>query len=223
MTGEIDTHLALREKMIREQIIARGIKNPQVIQALRKVPRHEFVAPRFHNEAYYDYPLPTSLGQTISQPYMVALMTELLQMYGDEKVLEVGTGSGYQTAVLAEIAGEVYSVERLAELTADAQSNLARMGYKNIYLHTGDGTLGWPEHAPYDRIIVTASAPSIPQPLIDQLKDDGKIVIPLGANLGQDLVVAEKHKGEVKIFDYGKCVFVPLIGEFGWPEDKNTP
>jgi len=203
--------------MVREQILSRGIKNPQVIKALRKVPRHEFVALPFHKDAYADYPLPTAAGQTISQPYMVALMTELLEIYGDETVLEIGTGSGYQTAVLAEMVQTVYSVERIENLSLEADLTLLRLGYKNVKLHVGDGTLGWEEFAPYDRIIVTASAPNLPQPLVDQLKEGGKMVIPLGASLGQDLIVAEKHKGQIKLFDYGKCVFVPLVGEFGWP------
>ncbi len=215
--SEIDVFLPLREKMVREQILSRGIKNPQVIKALRKVPRHEFVALPFHKDAYADYPLPTAAGQTISQPYMVALMTELLEIYGDETVLEIGTGSGYQTAVLAEMVQTVYSVERIENLSLEADLTLLRLGYKNVKLHVGDGTLGWEEFAPYDRIIVTASAPNLPQPLVDQLKEGGKMVIPLGASLGQDLIVAEKHKGQIKLFDYGKCVFVPLVGEFGWP------
>jgi protein-L-isoaspartate(D-aspartate) O-methyltransferase len=218
--AEFDLYIAIREKMVREQIVARGIKNQQVIDALRKVPRHKFIDTRFLNEAYNDHPLPLSQGQTISQPYIVALMTELLEIYDDEKVLEIGTGSGYQTAILAELAGTVHSVERLPELSQAAQQTLQELGYKNIQLHTGDGSKGWQEHSPYDRIIVTASAPNIPQPLIDQLKENGKIVIPLGSNFGQDLVVGEKHKGELKIFNYGKVVFVPLIGAFGWNDEK---
>jgi protein-L-isoaspartate(D-aspartate) O-methyltransferase len=213
----MDVFLPLREKMVREQILSRGIKNPQVIKALRKVPRHEFVALPYQKDAYADYPLPTASGQTISQPYMVALMTELLELYGDETVLEIGTGSGYQTAVLAELVQTVYSVERIDTLSLQADLTLQRLGYSNVKLHVGDGTLGWEEFAPYDRIIVTASAPNLPQPLADQLKESGKMVIPLGANLGQDLIVAEKQKGRIKLFDYGKCVFVPLVGEFGWP------
>ena len=177
--SEIDVFLPLREKMVREQILSRGIKNPQVIKALRKVPRHEFVALPFHKDAYADYPLPTAAGQTISQPYMVALMTELLEIYGDETVLEIGTGSGYQTAVLAEMVQTVYSVERIENLSLEADLTLLRLGYKNVKLHVGDGTLGWEEFAPYDRIIVTASAPNLPQPLVDQLKEGGKMVIPL--------------------------------------------
>lgn len=220
MSAEFDLYVALREKMVREQIVARGIKNQQVIDAFRKVPRHKFLDSKFLNEAYNDHPLPLTQGQTISQPYIVALMTELLELYGDEKVLEIGTGSGYQTAILAELADAVHSVERLPELSQSAGQILQELGYKNIQLHVGDGSKGWPEQVPYDRIIVTASAPNIPQPLIDQLKENGKIVIPLGSNFGQDLVVGEKHKGELKLFNYGKVVFVPLIGAFGWNDEK---
>jgi protein-L-isoaspartate(D-aspartate) O-methyltransferase len=220
MDTGFDLYIAAREKMVREQIVARGIKNQLVIDVFRKVPRHKFIDNKFLSEAYSDHPLPLTLGQTISQPYIVALMTELLEVYEDEKVLEIGTGSGYQTAILAELADTVHSVERLPELSQAAGQALRELGYKNIQLHVGDGSKGWPEQAPYNRIIVTASAPNIPQPLIDQLKENGKIVIPLGSNFGQDLVVGEKHKGELKIFNYGKVVFVPLIGAFGWNDEK---
>jgi len=220
LSTEFDLYVAVREKMVREQIVARGIKNQQVIDACRKVPRHKFLDVKFLPEAYSDHPLPLVQGQTISQPYIVALMTELLELYGNEKVLEIGTGSGYQTAILAELADTVHSVERIPELSQAARQTLAELGYKNIELHIGDGSTGWQEQAPYDRIIVTASAPNIPQPLLDQLKENGKIVIPLGSNFGQDLVVGEKHKGELKIFNYGKVVFVPLLGAFGWHEEK---
>ncbi|MDD5492352.1 MAG: protein-L-isoaspartate(D-aspartate) O-methyltransferase [bacterium] len=220
MSAEFDLYISLREKMVSEQIVARDIKNQQVIDAFRKVPRHKFVDSKFLSEAYSDHPLPLTMGQTISQPYIVALMTELLEVYEDEKVLEIGTGSGYQTAILAELADTVHSVERLPELSQSAQKTLQELGYKNIQFHISDGSAGWLENAPYDRIIVTASAPNIPQPLIDQLKENGKIVIPLGSNFGQDLVVGEKHKGELKIFNYGKVVFVPLIGAFGWHDEK---
>lgn len=220
MSAEFDLYVALREKMVREQIVARGIKNQQVINAFRKIPRHKFIDVKFLNEAYSDHPLPLTMGQTISQPYIVALMTELLEVYDNEKILEIGTGSGYQTAILAELSDTVHSVERLPELSQAAGKTLQELGYKNIQLHIGDGSKGWPDQAPYDRIIVTASAPNIPQPLIDQLKENGKIVIPLGSNFGQDLVVGEKHKGELKIFNYGKVVFVPLIGAFGWNDEK---
>lgn len=220
MSAEFDLYIAAREKMVREQIVSRGIKSQPVIDVFRKVPRHKFIDQKYLKEAYYDHPLPLTHGQTISQPYIVALMTELLELYGDEKVLEIGTGSGYQTAILAELAEAVYTIDRIPELSQEAQQTLQQLGYKNIQLRISDGSVGWREFAPYDRIIVTASAPNVPQPLIDQLKEGGKIVIPLGSNFGQDLVVVEKHKGEMNIFDYGKCVFVPLIGEFGWHEEK---
>lgn len=222
MSAEFDLYIASREKMVREQIVSRGIKNQQVINVFRKVPRHKFIDQQYWKEAYSNYPLPLTHGQTISQPYIVALMTELLELYADEKVLEIGTGSGYQTAILAELTKTVYTVERWPELSQAAQQTLQELGYKNIQLQIGDGSTGWQEHAPYDRIMVTASAPNIPQPLIDQLKENGKIVMPLGSNFGQDLVVGEKHKGEIKIFNYGKCVFVPLIGDFGWAKEKES-
>jgi len=203
--------------MVREQIMARGVSDKRVLEAMRKVPRHEFITPNFQNLAYNDYPLPTESGQTISQPYIVALMTELLGLTGKEKVLEIGTGVGYQTAILAELAGFVYSIERFDTLAVLAKKNLDKLNYKNVSIKSSDGTKGWPEFSPYDRIIVTAGAPEIPQPLAEQLKEGGKMVIPIGEGmLGQDLIVAEKVKGELKVSSACRCVFVPLVGEFGW-------
>lgn len=205
-----------REAMVREQLIPRGIHDKRVIEAMLKVPRHEFIAPDLWSQAYNDYPLPTESGQTISQPYIVALMTELLGLSGTEKVLEIGTGAGYQTAILAELANFVYSIERFENLAMMAKKNLEKLNYKNVNIKTGDGTKGWPEFSPYDRIIVTASAPDIPKPLKEQLKESGKMVIPVGGTFGQDLILAEKLKGELKITSICGCVFVPLVGEFGW-------
>ncbi len=207
----------MRRKMVERQIVARGIRDGRVIRAMLKVPRHFFVPEHYRNEAYNDYPLPIGHGQTISQPYMVAVMTEALELNSDHKVLEIGTGSGYQTAILAEIAREVYSVERVKELAERAETTLKSLGYKNVHIKVGDGTLGWEEHAPYDRIIVTAAAPDIPRPLIDQLNPYGIIVIPLGGHYLQTLVKARKlPDGTVFREEMFSCAFVPLIGKHGF-------
>ena len=205
-----------RRKMVEIQLIGRGIRDKKVISAFLKVPRHEFVPPPHRKDAYGDFPLPIGEGQTISQPYMVALMTELLLLKGDEKVLEIGTGSGYQTAILAEIAKSIYTVERIASLLERAKEILEFLGYKNIHFRVGDGTKGWEENAPYDAIIVTAASPEIPPPLFEQLKEGGRMVIPVGNRLGQDLIRVTKKKGKPKKENFGPCIFVPLIGEYGW-------
>lgn len=207
-----------RKKMVQNQIIARGIEDSRVIDAMIKIPRHEFITSKFWNQAYNDYPLPTDCGQTISQPYIVALMTELLELKGDEKVLEIGTGSGYQTAILAELSASVYSVERFNKLSLRAKEILDKLDYKNINIKTDDGTKGWHEFSPYDAIIVTASTPQIPQPLIDQLRDNGRMVIPVGARFSQDLTLVKKEKGNVITSSHSGCIFVPLIGDYGWKD-----
>lgn len=208
-----------RKRMVQNQIVVRGIKDRRVIDAMIKVPRHEFITLDLWNQAYNDYPLPTDCNQTISQPYIVALMTELLGLKrGDEKVLEIGTGSGYQTAILAELSASVYSVERFSKLTLRAKEILNRLEYKNINIKTDDGTRGWAEFAPYDAIIVTASTPQVPQPLIDQLKDNGRMVIPVGARFSQDLTLVRKERGNVTAVSHSGCVFVPLIGDYGWKD-----
>ncbi len=208
----------MRNRMVEEQLIGRGISDKKVIAAFRKVPRHEFITEEFLESAYSDYPLPIGNKQTISQPYMVALMTECLGLEGDEKVLEIGTGSGYQTAILAELSREVYSVERFQELTDSARKIMDKLGYKNCTIKTGDGTLGWEEHAPYNGIIVTAGAPGIPESLIKQLSDGGKLVIPIGSGFGQALTVVEKRGNFFDSKEVCGCVFVPLVGREGWPE-----
>jgi protein-L-isoaspartate(D-aspartate) O-methyltransferase len=208
----------LREKMIAQQLIPRGISDKNVLEAFRKVPRHYFVPDELQDRSYDDYPLPIGSHQTISQPYMVALMTQSLGLKGGERVLEIGTGSGYQTAILAEIAKEVYSVERIAELSGHAKKILDNIGYKNITLEVGDGTLGWPEHAPYDSIIVTAGAPGVPESLAAQLKDGGRLVIPIGSGFTQVLTVVEKRGGQLKTEEACGCAFVPLIGKEGWAD-----
>ncbi len=208
----------LRRKMVNEQIITRGITDKKVIDALLKIPRHEFIGPNLWDQVYNDYPLPTGCGQTISQPYMVALMTQLLELTGQEKVLEIGTGSGYQTAVLAELSHDVYSVERFEKLANAAKQVLDTLNYKNISIKVGDGTTGWVEFSPYDCIIVTASSPEIPQPLIEQLTDNGRMVIPVGGAFSQELTLVRKKGDKIITNSICGCVFVPLVGDYGWKE-----
>jgi protein-L-isoaspartate(D-aspartate) O-methyltransferase len=214
-----DIFAIARERMVREQIEARGIKDPRVLAAMRKVPRHLFIDEALWPQAYNDYPLPIGEGQTISQPYIVALMTSALELKGDEKVLEIGTGSGYQTAILAELAKGVFTIERVDDLMLKAKKILDRLGYFNVAYKTGDGTLGWPEMAPFQGIIVTAAAPDIPLPYLEQLDVGGRIVIPIGDRWAQMLYkVTKLPNGEFKKENLGGCRFVPLIGEYGWPE-----
>lgn len=208
---------AMRKGMVEEQLIPRGISNTRVLDAFGKVLRHEFIPEEFWESAYNDYPLPIGDGQTISQPYMVALMTESLNLKGGERILEIGTGSGYQMAILAEIAKEVYSVERFQALADSAKKVLGKLGYMNCKIKTGDGTLGWEEYAPYDGIIVTAGAPGIPESLMRQLKDMGRLVIPIGGGFGQVLTILEKKGRSITTQEVCGCVFVPLIGKEGWP------
>ncbi len=207
---------ALRQRMVDRQICARGIREPAVGAAFRKVPRHLFLPASQQSEAYEDHPVGIGKGQTISQPYMVALMTEELGIEEGHRVLEIGTGSGYQTAILAELASEVYTVERIAELSETAQGLLGQLGHENIRFLAGDGTVGWPEHKPYDRIIVTAGGPRVPSSLVDQLAVGGRLVIPVGDTFHQSLTVVTKtEKGTHEKRGCG-CVFVKLIGEEGW-------
>ena len=207
-------------KALVESIKRRGIKDERVLQALLKVPRHLFVPEDLVHNAYVDAPLPIGMGQTISQPYIVALMTEALELDENSRVLEIGTGSGYQAAILAEIAKEVYTVERIPQLLERAQRVLKSLGYNNIHFKLGDGTEGWEEFAPYDAIIVTAGAPDIPEPLVKQLKEGGRLVIPVGDELTQRLLRIRKvkvnGKEKLKIEDLGGCVFVKLKGKYGW-------
>ena len=212
----LDHYKEIRNRMVEAQIASRGINDRRVLSAFRKIPRHRFVEAGLQSRAYEDYPLSIGSGQTISQPYMVALMTERLSLTGGEKVLEIGTGSGYQTAILAELAGEVYSLERIFSLAQRAGEKLNEMGYTNVKIEVGDGTLGWPEYSPYDRILVTAGSPEVPQPLIEQLGGKGKLIIPVGGSFGQMLRVVEKTDKGLKKTDVCGCVFVPLVGKFGW-------
>lgn len=209
-------YAALRKKMVDEQLLPRGIKDQRVIKAFYKVERHRFIPEDSRDSAYEDFPVPIGEGQTISQPYIVALMTEYLGLKGDEKVLEIGTGSGYQTAILAELAKEVYSVERFETLAKNSERLLKELGYANFKIKVGDGSLGWPEEAPFDRVIITAASPCLPQPLVEQLKDNGRMVLPLGESFSQALTMVEKQKNGFKSTQICGCVFVPLVGEYGW-------
>jgi protein-L-isoaspartate(D-aspartate) O-methyltransferase len=202
----------LRERMVRDQLRARDIADPKVLAAMLKVPRHEFVPADLVRSAYNDSALPLDAGQTISQPYIVAYMTQALELSGTERVLEIGTGSGYQAAVLAEIVPEVYTIEILPKLQENASATLGRLGYRNIHFRVGDGYLGWPEHAPFDRIIVTAAPEEVPQPLLDQLKDGGLLIAPIG-RLSQELVVFEKDKSKIKRRSTIPVRFVPMTGK----------
>ena len=205
-----------RQKLIDS--LRNSIKDPRVLSALSRVARELFVPFDLQSAAYDDRPLDIKYGQTISQPYIVALMTESLELKGNEKVLEVGTGSGYQAAVLAELAGLIYSVERIAELAESASLLLAKLGYKNIFVGTAGELLGWPAHAPYDAIIVTAAAPEIPLDLLDQLREGGRLVIPVGARWEQELLRITRGKSANRVEKLGGCRFVPLIGRGAWQE-----
>jgi len=203
-----------RMKMVETQIRSRGVTDEQVLQAMEQVPRHEFVPHDYSNQAYADHPLPIGYGQTISQPYIVALMTELLNLRSTDRVLEIGTGSGYQAAILAEVVAEVYTVEIIKELAAESTERLARLGYTNVHTLQADGYYGWEEHAPYDAIIVTAAPDHIPTPLVQQLADGGKLVIPVGPPGGyQVLWEITKQGSEIKKRQVTGVLFVPLTGE----------
>ncbi|MBI1978227.1 MAG: protein-L-isoaspartate(D-aspartate) O-methyltransferase [Candidatus Omnitrophica bacterium] len=201
-----------RESMVREQIEARGVKNPLVLQAMKKVERHKFVPPLFRPLAYRDGPLPIGEDQTISQPYIVALMTELLDLSAEARVLEVGTGSGYQAAVLSEIVKEVYTIEIIPSLAESAAERLKELGYQNVFVRAGDGYLGWPERAPFDGIIVTAAPDEIPKPLLDQLKVGGKMVIPVGNYPDQTLYLVQKQEKGFNQQEVIPVRFVPMTG-----------
>ena len=208
--GEQDSTFAkARQEMVRTQIAARGITNKRVLAAMEKVERHRFVPPGLESEAYNDYPLPIGEGQTISQPYIVALMTDLLNLNGRQKVLEIGTGSGYQAAILGELAGEVFTIEIIDTLARTAEQRLKSLGYANIIVRSGDGYLGWPEKAPFDAIIVTCAPDSIPQPLLDQLAEGGRMVIPVGSAY-QNLILIEKKGGQLKKSTVAPVRFVPM-------------
>lgn len=213
---EHDPYETMRRAMVEHQIVARGIHDPRVLEALRRVPRHLFVPPGLEREAYGDAPLPIGQGQTISQPYIVALMTALLEVGPDDRVLEIGAGSGYQAAVLACLAADVVTVERLPEVAAMARRNLDQVGVKNVEVLVGDGTRGRPETAPYQGIIVTAAAPQVPPPLLEQLADGGRLVAPVGGREIQELVRVVRRADRFGYEHAGPVRFVPLVGEHGW-------
>ncbi|MCI0547218.1 MAG: protein-L-isoaspartate(D-aspartate) O-methyltransferase [Candidatus Rokubacteria bacterium] len=204
--------------MVEEQLIARGVADPRVLDAMRRVPRHLFVDEALRDRAYGDHPLPLGEGQTISQPFIVGRMTELLRLRGSEKVLEVGTGCGYQAAVLAELAARVCSIERLPRLAARARQTLETLGYTRVWVRTANGTFGWPDEAPFDRIIVAAGGPSVPPPLFDQLAEGGRMVMPVGPVDSQRLQVIERIGGQMQATDDSGCMFVRLIGKYAWEE-----
>jgi len=213
----MNSHTSKRHYMVDTQIVARGIKDQRVIEAMRKVPRHLFLDEALWPQAYEDHPLPIGEKQTISQPYIVALMTEALKLKGNEKVLEIGSGSGYQTAILAELAEQVYTIERIPTIAKQARKTFDQLHYNNIVLTIADGSSGWKDHSPYDGIIVTAASPSTPKPLLEQLAIGGRLVIPIGSEAGQELMVYEKTgENEFKQEDHGGCRFVKLVGEHGW-------
>jgi protein-L-isoaspartate(D-aspartate) O-methyltransferase len=204
--------------MIEEQLVARQIRDARVLEAMRNVPRHLFVPEDVKPHAYEDRPLPIGNDQTISQPYIVALMVQALELRGSEKVLEIGTGSGYETAILAELCAQVFSIERLGDLALQAQALLSALGYRNVWIKVGDGTLGWEEHAPYDAIVISASGPQIPRPLLEQLEPGGIFVLPIGEEQLQSLVRLRKSQERIREEYLGECRFVKLKGAFGWEE-----
>ncbi len=208
-----DDFAAQRQQMVQQQLIARGIHEQRVLAAMAKVPREEFVPADERAAAYTDNPLPIGYDQTISQPYIVAFMTEQLRPKPSDRVLEIGTGSGYQAAILAELVGEVYTIEIAEPLARNAEATLARLGYKNVHVKVGDGYKGWPENAPFDAIIVTCAPEKVPQPLVDQLKEGGRMIIPVGNRFAQELYLLEKKNGQLKESAVLPVRFVPMAGE----------
>ena len=209
-----------RETMVRELIERRGVKDPRVLQAMREVPRHLFVRDHIRNQAYVDHALPIGEAQTISQPYIVARMTELLEVEPTHKVLEIGTGSGYQTAILARLARWVYSLERIADLAHQSIHRMRQLGVINVKIQVFDGTVGWSEVAPFDRILVTAGAPEAPKPLLEQLSPKGRLLIPEGSREAQKLVLYERLSRGIRRRELEPVAFVPLVGRFGWTEGE---
>jgi protein-L-isoaspartate(D-aspartate) O-methyltransferase len=205
-----------RERMVEEQLIARGVTDARVIEVMRRLPRHLFVDEALRDRAYGDHPLPIGEGQTISQPFIVGRMTELLRLTGREKVLEVGTGCGYQAAVLAELAARVCTIERLPRLATRARETLEGLGYRNVWVRAANGTLGWPDEAPFDRILVAAGGPTVPPPLFEQLTEGGRMVIPVGDAANQVLQVIDKVQGGKRVTEDSGCVFVKLVGKYAW-------
>ena len=215
-----DEFSSVRQAMVEQQIRRRGVVDERVLCAMAAVPRHEFVPLQMRNHAYGDEPLPIGGGQTISQPYIVAAMTAALQLMPAERVLEIGTGCGYQAAVLSLLVSEVFTVECLQELEHSARERLQRLGFRNVHVHGGDGSQGVIEFAPYDAILVSAAAPSLPEPLLNQLRDGGRIIAPVGLEEHQQLLLATKHRGTLSCERRDSCRFVPLLGRYGWKEPE---
>ena len=210
-----------RHRMVEIQIKGRGIFSPRVLEVFKNIPRHRFVPARHVRNAYSDHPIGIACAQTISQPYMVARMTELLDLLGDEKVLEIGTGSGYQTAILASLSRHVTTIERFEELSCQAKRVLADLSIHNVEFIVGDGSVGAPERAPFDRILITAASPSISEDLVGQMSEEGKMVIPVGSRSSQTLYVVRYAHGKIRKEEYDACVFVPLIGRLAWHESES--
>jgi protein-L-isoaspartate(D-aspartate) O-methyltransferase len=213
-------YTSARTHMVQSQIIARGIRDKRVVSAMQEVPRHLFVEESLRDEAYDDNPLPIGEGQTISQPYMVAIMTELLELKDTDRVLEIGTGSGYQAAILSRLCSWVFTVERVSALTERAHKILETCGYENLSFKIGDGSEGWPENAPFNGIVVTAGAPRIPEALVDQLAENGKLVIPVGTRFSQTLKRLTKRRTDNLVQSFTGCRFVDLIGRHGWSDSE---
>lgn len=217
----MDEYAPLRHKMVQDQIAGRGLTEPRLLAAFEAVPRHLFVPKKVRHMAYSDRPLPIGFQQTISQPYMVALMTDMLHLQGGERVLDVGTGSGYQAAILAQMCQEVHTIEFVPQLAAAAEALLRDLGLTNVRFHVGDGSRGWAAAAPYAGILVTAAAPKAPQPLLEQLAEGGRLIVPVGAPRRQTLEVWERYGDEFEPRTLINVAFVPLLGEHGWPGDQD--
>ena len=207
-----------RKRMVNVQLVGRGIRDRRVLTAMAEIPRHIFVSKDLQTRAYDDNPLSIGFGQTISQPYMVAIMTELLELKGGEKVLEIGTGCGYQTSILMRLCQKVFTIERIGPLSVEAQEHISSLGMTNVAFMVGDGTLGWKQEAPFDGILVTAGCPAVPETLVEQLSENGKLIIPVGDRFSQTLKKITKIKENLKTESFTACRFVDLIGRFGWPD-----
>ena len=210
------TYTQARERMVQDQLAARGITDARVLAVMGRVPRHAFVEDYLRDQAYEDYPLPIGENQTISQPYMIAIMAQVLQLERTERILEIGTGSGYFSAILAELGALVYSVERLKSLASHAQATLQTLGYRNVFIDVGDGSLGWPDHAPFDAVVIGSAAPCLPRPLLSQLIQGGRLVLPVGEEELQTLVKVSKEPSGLHEEYFGECRFVKLRGQYGW-------